>query len=76
MKAIDRLLGDRLRVRRMEVDVDAVTVASVLGISEQALLSWEAGESRPLPEQLLELGELLDYSMSSLYQGLNFTESS
>ena len=74
-RAVDTMLGRRLRARRVELGVGAAAVAAVLGVAEDMLHSWEDGEIRPPYEQLLELGELLNYPMVNLFRGADYSES-
>lgn len=55
--------------------IDAAAVAAVLGVSQDVLLSWEAGGNRPPAEQLLELGELLNYPMVTFFRGADYSET-
>jgi transcriptional regulator with XRE-family HTH domain len=59
-------LGERLKEIRTYCDMKQVEVAQKLGISPQALSSWEKDRNRPNPEDLIALSEVYDISIDEL----------
>ena len=59
-------LGERLRDIRLYCDLKQVEVAQKLGISSQALSSWEKDRNRPNPEDLIALSEIYNTSIDEL----------
>ena len=59
-------IGERLRDIRIYHDLKQVEVAQKLGISSQAISSWEKDRNRPNPEDLIALSEVYNTSIDEL----------
>lgn len=53
-----RFSATNLRKLRGRLDISAPVLASILGISPQTVYNWEAGTTRPSPEQIVNIGIL------------------
>lgn len=59
-------LGDKLSKLRKENNFTQEQLASILGVSRQAISKWESDVAYPETEKLLRLGELYNVSMDYL----------
>ena len=59
-------MGENIRRLREERKLTQEQVAEMLGITFQAVSSWERDEYRPDTDKLIRLAELLDVSISSI----------
>ena len=59
-------IGERLREYRIYRGLTQAEVAARLGISAQALSSWEKDRNRPNPEDLVGLSKIYEISIDSL----------
>ena len=62
-------VGGRLREARKAADFTLEGAASHLGISRQAVVSWEAGNSLPSPEHLANLAVRYGVSVDWIFGG-------
>lgn len=60
------MLGARLKQLRKEKKVTQADLASMLGITQQAVGKWETGRSSPDPETLLTLSAFFGVSIDSM----------
>ena len=60
---IDQLVGRRIRLRRLLLQIDLAHLANDLGLSAEALASFEAGKQRPLPTMLDRIASHLGVSV-------------
>lgn len=61
-------IGANIRSRREEMKLTQEQLAEALGVSFQAVSSWERDEYKPDTEKLIRLAELLDVSVSALVE--------
>ncbi len=66
-------IGKNLKSLREERKLTQEQVAEALGVSFQAVSSWERDEYRPDTEKLIRLAEILDVSVSALVEEKNST---
>ena len=59
-------MGENIRQLREERKLTQEQVAEALGVSFQAVSSWERDEYRPDTDKLIRLAEVLDVSISSI----------
>lgn len=59
-------IGERLKEARIYCDLKQSEVAARMGISAQALSSWENDRNRPNPEDLLELSRIYEMPIDTL----------
>ena len=59
-------MGENIRKLREERKLTQEQVAEALGVSFQAVSSWERDEYRPDTDKLIRLAEILDVSISSI----------
>ena len=59
-------MGDNIRKLREERKMTQEQVAEALGVSFQAVSSWERDEYRPDTDNLIRLADVLDVSISSI----------
>ena len=62
-------IGQRLKVRRKELDLTQDYVASVLGITRQTMSNWENGRSYPDIERIIRLSDVYKLSLDELLKG-------
>ncbi len=54
-----RSYGERIRQRRMELELTQVDLANLLGVSEMSVVGWEKGRAQPCPEYQRKLSSVL-----------------
>lgn len=59
-------LGENIKNKRQELKLSQEYIAEQLGISRQAVSKWETGLSEPTANNLIELAELFEISVSDL----------
>jgi transcriptional regulator with XRE-family HTH domain len=59
---IDQQIGDRLRVRRIALEMTPQKLAAALGVSVLRVYEWEAGATRIEPDLLPEVAKVLGVS--------------
>lgn len=59
-------LGERLKSARLYCGLTQQEVSSKMGISAQALSSWENNRNRPNPEDLIRLSAIYDMTIDAL----------
>ena len=59
-------LGENIKKRREELKLSQEYVAEQLGVSRQAVSKWETGQSEPTANNLIQLAEVLEISLSEL----------
>ena len=67
--------GDHLKKCRSNAGLSQKTLAKLLGISQQAVGSWETGRTSPSPEMIAEIASVLKVSADVLL-GLKETDAS
>jgi transcriptional regulator with XRE-family HTH domain len=67
---IDRHLGQRVRMRRIERNISQVELATKLGISFQQLQKYESGHNRMSASRLYRMGQILDAPVGFFFEGL------
>lgn len=59
-------LGENIRKRREELKLSQEYVAERLGVSRQAISKWEKGQSEPTANNLIQLANIFEISLSEL----------
>ena len=59
-------LGENIRKRREELKLSQEHVAERLGVSRQAISKWEKGQSEPTVNNLIQLANIFEISLSEL----------
>lgn len=59
-------VGQRLRIRRKELQLTQDQVAEELGITRQTMSNWENGKSYPDIERIIRLSEIYALSLDEL----------
>lgn len=67
--AIDRLIGQRMRMRRIELGMSQEALAEVLGVTFQQVQKYEKGVNRVAASRLFQLAAALDVTVSYFYEG-------
>lgn len=60
-----------MRPARLRAGMSLQAVATIMGVSRQAVWKWETGERWPLPERIPALARALGISIDELYYGQN-----
>jgi len=68
---VDKLIGARLRAKRMAAKISLQVLARKCGISYQQLQKYEAGKNRITASKLLEFSKLLDVPIEYFYYGIS-----
>jgi transcriptional regulator with XRE-family HTH domain len=66
----DRIIGDHLQHRRIELGLSQREVAEAIGVSRQLYARYERGLSRISSETLKKLSKFLRVTLESLYAGI------
>jgi transcriptional regulator with XRE-family HTH domain len=70
VKAIDILVGSRLRARRMELALSQAALARHLGLTFSQVQKYEKGSNRISAGRLYQLAALLGVPVQYFYKGL------
>lgn len=62
-------VGERLKLRRVELNLTQEYVAEVLGITRQTISNWENGRSYPDIERMIRLSDVYLLSLDELLKG-------
>lgn len=66
---VDRYVGSRIRLRRVQRGLSQGTLASRLGVSFQAVQKYESGEIRVSASRLYEIAEVLEVPPGFFFEG-------
>ena len=69
-KAVRGSLAERLQENRVRCKMSQEFVAEALGVSRQAVSTWETGKSDPSTANLIALAKLYGISAQELLEGL------
>lgn len=67
---VDKHLGARLRLRRLEMGMSQERLGEVLGITFQQVQKYEKGLNRIAASRLYEIASVLKVSVSAFFDGL------
>jgi transcriptional regulator with XRE-family HTH domain len=59
--------GLRIKAAREALDIDQVTLAGTVGVSQQMVSAWESGRSAPTPDNQVRLAKALKVEWSWLF---------
>jgi ribosome-binding protein aMBF1 (putative translation factor) len=62
-KAIDMFVGERLRLRRLELGLEQSDVARFIDVPPARIDAYERGTRRPDPEFLIDMAEVLGVTL-------------
>lgn len=68
--ATDRRLGERVRVRRLEIGMTQERLAELLGVTFQQVQKYEKGVNRVAVSRLLDIASALQLNACDLIEGL------
>ncbi len=68
---IDRIVGENLRARRLELGLSRKTLAARIGVSAQQIAKYEQGQTRVSASTLYCLSRLLDTDIDDLFTRKN-----
>lgn len=69
-------LGEKIRSRRIEMNMTQEYLAEKVGVSRQAISKWESGKSYPSTSNLIAIANLLNVSSDDLITGSSKQEDS
>jgi len=72
--AVDKIIGDRVRVRRIEIGMSQERLAELLGVTFQQVQKYEKGVNRIASSRLLDISAALDVPVASFFSGLKGSE--
>ncbi|WP_439392384.1 helix-turn-helix domain-containing protein [Bradyrhizobium sp. PMVTL-01] len=67
--SIDKHIGTRIRMRRMQLGLTQEKLADALGVSFQQVQKYEKGTNRVGGSRMAEIARLLDVDVGFFYQG-------
>lgn len=67
---IDRHLGERIRLRRIELGISRVTLGEAIGISPQQVQKYERGSNRIAAALLYEIACVLQMPITYFYDDI------
>lgn len=67
---IDRRLGQRVRVRRLEIGMSQERLAELLGVTFQQVQKYEKGVNRIAASRLVAIADALERPPASFFEGL------
>jgi transcriptional regulator with XRE-family HTH domain len=68
--SVDRRLGQRMRARRLEINMSQEQLADILGVTFQQIQKYEKGVNRVAASRLFELSGALGVPVSYFFEGL------
>lgn len=68
--AVDKTLGVRVRLRRLEIGMSQEQLAAKLGVTFQQVQKYERGVNRIAASRLLDICAALEVGMGELFEGL------
>jgi transcriptional regulator with XRE-family HTH domain len=71
---IDKMLGHRVRSRRLEIGMSQEKLADLLGITFQQVQKYEKGVNRIAASRLFEISSALDMPIESFFAGVGETK--
>lgn len=66
---MDRHVGSRMRLRRMELGLSATRVAEAVGRTRQQVEKWEKGDGRLAAGQIYEVAKILNVAPGWFFDG-------
>jgi len=67
---VDVHLGDKIRQRRLALNMSQDLLGSDLGVSFQQIQKYEKGSNRVSAARLYEICQIFDLSVDSMFQGI------
>jgi transcriptional regulator with XRE-family HTH domain len=68
---IDVHIGERIRHRRVMLNLTQTMIARRLGMSFQSVQKYESGENRVATSTLMQIGEILEVPLEYFVEGLS-----
>lgn len=68
---VDKMLGQRVRARRLAIGMSQEQLAEALGITFQQVQKYEKGVNRIAASRLFAIAEVLDYPIAEFFHGLS-----
>jgi transcriptional regulator with XRE-family HTH domain len=69
-------LPEELRMRRLELKISQVELASRLQVSQQTISRWESGGTTPGPRRIAELADALRLDIAALLRSAGYLHAS
>ena len=66
---VDRRVGQKLRSRRLEIDMSQERLADILGITFQQIQKYEKGVNRIAASRLFDISQALDLPIGAFFEG-------
>lgn len=71
VSATDRRLGQRVRVRRLEIGMSQERLADLLGVTFQQVQKYEKGVNRIAASRLYDISTALNLPVADFFEGLD-----
>jgi transcriptional regulator with XRE-family HTH domain len=76
VNAVDHTLGQRVRARRVEIDMSQERLAALLGVTFQQVQKYEKGVNRIAASRLFDIAAALDMPVARFFEGLGDADAS
>lgn len=67
----DQIIGERIRLRRLEIGMSQEQLAALLGITFQQVQKYEKGVNRVSASRLLDVADVLETPVTKFYDNLS-----
>jgi DNA-binding XRE family transcriptional regulator len=67
-RAVDKYIGNRIRERRLALQMGQAEIASILGVSFQQIQKYEKGMNRVSAARLFDICKVLNVPLSSMFE--------
>lgn len=68
--AVDKKIGERVRVRRLEISMSQEKLADLLGVTFQQVQKYEKGVNRIAASRLLDISVALEIPVAHFFEGM------
>jgi transcriptional regulator with XRE-family HTH domain len=68
---VDKRLGERVRARRLQLDISQERLADLLGVTFQQVQKYEKGTNRMAASRLLDIANALDIPVAYFFEGMD-----
>ena len=68
--SVDKKIGARVRVRRVEIGVSQQRLAELIGVTFQQVQKYESGANRIAAGRLLDIADALETPITTFFEGL------
>lgn len=70
ISAIDRIIGERIRARRLQIGMSQERLAEAIGVTFQQIQKYEKGVNRIAASRLFDVAAAIDMPIARLFEGI------